>query len=68
MRSLHPERREFYYGAHPGDRIHLSTGRDLRLGDGHQSKPLNYFVYPHVEVAGQPWKGPIEKSFSYSTP
>ncbi len=62
----HPERREFFYGAHPGDRIHLSTGRDLRLGDGHQSKALNYFVYPYVEVAGQPWKGPIEKSFSYS--
>ena len=62
----HPEKKEFFYGTHPGDRIHLSTGRDLRLGDGHAAKPLNYFVYPYVEVAGAAWDGAIEKSFSYS--
>ena len=61
----HPERKEFLYGGHPGDRIHFSTGRDLALGEGHASGPLNYFVYPHVEVAGSLWKGEIEKSFRY---
>ena len=61
----HPERKEFLYGGHPGDRIHFSTGRDLELGEGHASGPLNYFVYPHVEVAGKLWKGSIQKSFRY---
>ncbi len=27
------EKRDFFYGAHPADRIHFTTGRDLRLGD-----------------------------------
>lgn len=62
----HPEKKEFFYGTHPEDRIHLTTGRDLELGEGHSTAPLNYFVYPHVEVGGEAWTGPIEKSFSYS--
>ncbi len=61
----HPERREHFYGTRPADRIHLTTGRDLRLGAAHQGVPLNYFVYPYVEVAGTPWSGEIDKSFSY---
>ena len=28
--------------------------------------PLNYFVYPYVEVDGVPWQGKMEKSFSYA--
>jgi transglutaminase-like putative cysteine protease len=62
----HPEKREFFYGTHPGDRIHFTTGRDLALGDGHTGRPLNYFVYPYVEVGGEAWDGPVEKTFSYS--
>lgn len=62
----HPEKKEFFYGTHPGDRIHLSTGRDIRLGDEQKAPPLNYFVYPHVEVGGAIWTGPVEKRFSYS--
>jgi len=61
----HPEKRELFYGTHPADRIHLTTGRDLRLGADHRDRPLNYFVYPYVEVGGEAWQGPIEKSFSY---
>jgi hypothetical protein len=30
-----------------------------------KSKPLNYFVYPHVEVAGRRWEGALEKRFSF---
>jgi hypothetical protein len=64
----HPEKRDFFYGTHPTDRIHLTTGRGLRLGDDHQDAPLNYFVYPYVEVAGRRWAGAIAKSFSYTAP
>jgi transglutaminase-like putative cysteine protease len=60
-----PEKREFYYGGRPNDRIHFTTGRDLRLGSGHTARPLNYFVYPYVEVAGESFSGEIVKRFSY---
>jgi len=61
----HADKRELFYGTHPADRIHFSTGRDLRLGANHRDQPLNYFVYPHVEVEGRAWKGRIDKKFSY---
>ena len=61
----HPEKRELYYGTQLSDRIHLTTGRDLRLGESHRDRPLNYFVYPYVEVEGVAWKGPVERSFAY---
>jgi transglutaminase-like putative cysteine protease len=61
----HPEKRELFYGTHTADRIHFSTGRDLRLGAAHRDRPLNYFVYPYVEVDGRAWKGEIQKAFSY---
>ncbi|MFP8874807.1 MAG: transglutaminase-like domain-containing protein, partial [Myxococcota bacterium] len=38
--SKHPDRRDFFYGAHPADRIHFTTGRDLRLGEDHRDQPL----------------------------
>ncbi|MEE8093041.1 MAG: transglutaminase-like domain-containing protein, partial [Gammaproteobacteria bacterium] len=61
----HPERRELYFGSQPLDRIHFTTGRDIRLGRGHQDRPLNYFIYPYVEVGGERFDGPIESRFSY---
>jgi transglutaminase-like putative cysteine protease len=61
----HPEKRELFYGTHPADRIHFSTGRDLRLGRDHHGGSLNYFIYPYVEVDGAAHAGPIEKSFSF---
>ncbi len=63
--AKHPEKRELYYGTHPADRIHFSTGRDLRLGPDHRGDPLNYFVYPYVEAGGTAWEGPLEKRFAF---
>ncbi len=61
----HPERREEFYGGQGADRIRFTTGRDLELGPSQTSGPLNYFIYPHVELAGEMWKGAIEKRFTY---
>ncbi len=61
----HPEKRDYFYGSHPEDRIHFSTGRDLRLGAAHQGKPLNYFVYPYIEVGGKAFTGTVKNNFSY---
>jgi transglutaminase-like putative cysteine protease len=60
-----PEKKEYFYGAHPQDRIHFSTGRDIKLGASHQTAPLNYFVYPHIEVAGKVFTGKVNNQFSY---
>ncbi|MBI3781595.1 MAG: transglutaminase domain-containing protein, partial [candidate division NC10 bacterium] len=49
----HKERRDLYFGSQPADRIQFTIGRDLQLGDGHTTGPLNYFIYPHVEVADE---------------
>ena len=60
----HPQRRDLFFGTHPADRLLLTVGRDLELGEGHTTGPLNYFVYPHVEVGGAVWEQ-VEKRFSY---
>jgi len=49
----HPDRRDLYFGCQPLDRIKFTIGRDLRLGPGHTTGPLNYFIYPHIERDGQ---------------
>lgn len=61
----HPERREEFYGGQPADRVLFTIGRDLELGPGHVTGPLNYFIYPHVEVGGHLYEGPLTKSFSF---
>jgi transglutaminase-like putative cysteine protease len=63
--AKHPEQREMLYGGHPADRIHFSTGRDLVLSPGSADAPLNYFIYPYVEVGGKPWAGKVATSFSF---
>jgi transglutaminase-like putative cysteine protease len=49
--SKHPAEREAYFGALDANRIEFSVGRDIRLPQS-QLKPLNYSIYPQVEVDG----------------
>jgi transglutaminase-like putative cysteine protease len=49
----HPEKRDYFFGSHDVNRVQFSMGRDLRLNPAQDGKPLNYFVYPYVEVGGQ---------------
>ncbi len=49
----HPEKRDYFFGSHDVNRMQFSMGRDLRLDPPQQGKPLNYFVYPYVEVDGK---------------
>jgi len=63
--AKHPEKRDYYYGAHPENRIHFSSGRDLSLGAAQKSGPINYFIYPHVELGGELYTGPVTTAFSY---
>lgn len=60
----HPEKREYFFGAHDENRVEFSEGRDLVLSPHQSGEPLNYFVYPYVEVDGKPW-GHVEETFTY---
>ncbi|RME27049.1 MAG: transglutaminase domain-containing protein [Deltaproteobacteria bacterium] len=50
----HPDRRDALFGAQPPDRVEFTVGRDLVLDAHQQGPPLNYFIYPYVEVGGEP--------------
>lgn len=63
--AKHPQKRELYFGSQPADRIHFTTGRDLVLSEGSASMPLNYFIYPYVEVDAMPSRLRLETRFSY---
>ncbi|MDG2285585.1 MAG: transglutaminase domain-containing protein [Alphaproteobacteria bacterium] len=48
-----PDRKDYYFGRLPPDRVIFSTGRDLILEPEQAFGPVNFFVYPHVEVDGE---------------
>jgi transglutaminase-like putative cysteine protease len=48
----HPDKRDYFFGAHDANRIQITVGRDLVLSPPQQGPPLNYFIYPYVEVDG----------------
>ena len=46
-------KKDYFFGAHDDNRVQFSTGRDLVLDPPQSGEPLNYFVYPYVEVDGK---------------
>jgi len=50
----HPEKHDYFFGAHDVDRVQFSLGRDVQLSPRQSAAPLNYFLYPYAEVAGKP--------------
>ena len=61
-----PRRESYYYGNLTENRVQFTTGRDIVLVPPQSGKPLNYFIYPHVEVNGQPWPtGKTRRRFTY---
>lgn len=62
----HPELRQYYFGNLTENRVMFSTGRDLVLTPKQDGPPLNYFIYPYVEVDGKPWPAEkIKRTFTY---
>lgn len=54
-----PKMVEYYFGNLTEDRVTFTVGRDLVLVPKQDGPPLNFFVYPYVEVGGKPY--PLEK-------
>jgi transglutaminase-like putative cysteine protease len=61
----HPENRDYFFGSHDVNRVQFSVGRDLRLNPAQDGKPLNYFVYPYVEVDGKEYAN-VSLAFSFA--
>src|ERR1700691_5653188 len=61
----HQEKRDYFFGSHDVNRVQFSMGRDLRLSPRQNGKPLNYFVYPYVEVDGQEFSN-VDLAFSFA--
>ncbi len=49
-----PALKDYFFGAHDPNRIKFTTGRDIVLEPRQKGEPLNYFIYPYVEVDGVP--------------
>jgi hypothetical protein len=47
------------------NRVQFSVGRDLVLNPAQAGEPLNYFVYPYVEVDGKKWEN-VSNHFSFA--
>src|SRR5581483_7474539 len=64
--NKNPKMKEYYFGNLTADRVSFSTGRDLDLLPQQAGKPLNFFVYPYVEVEGKPYPAEkVSRKFSY---
>lgn len=55
--SSDPSVRHFLFGNLDADRVQFTMGRDIELVPK-TSEPLNYFIYPHAEIAGKPVGAP----------
>jgi hypothetical protein len=64
--NKNPEMADYYFGNLTEDRVAFSVGRDISLVPKQAGPPLNFFVYPYVEVDGKPYASDkIERKFSF---
>jgi transglutaminase-like putative cysteine protease len=62
-----PARHDYYFGHLDAARVAFTMGRDLELTPHQQGEPLNYLIYPYVEVDGKPLpKDSIRNHFEYA--
>ena len=58
------QKEDYFFGSVDANRVQFSTGRDIMLSPKQDGPALNYFVYPYVEVDGQPYEK-LDKQFSF---
>jgi transglutaminase-like putative cysteine protease len=64
--NKNPKMKDYYFGNLTADRVTFTTGRDLTLVPKQDGGPVNFLVYPYVEVDGKPYAAEkIKKKFSY---
>jgi transglutaminase-like putative cysteine protease len=60
----HQEKHDYFFGAHDVNRVQFTQGRDLKLSPAQEGAPLNYFVYPYVEIGGKEYPN-VSIAFSF---
>ena len=64
--NKNPKLKDYYFGNLTENRLTFSTGRDLSLTPKQDGPPLNFFVYPYVEVGGKPYPADkVGRRFSF---
>ncbi|HKB01410.1 MAG TPA: transglutaminase domain-containing protein [Gemmataceae bacterium] len=64
--NKNPKMKDYYFGNLTEDRVTFSTGRDIVLAPKQDGPPLNFFVYPYVEVGGKPYPADkMKRKFGY---
>ncbi|MBI4547428.1 MAG: transglutaminase domain-containing protein, partial [Ignavibacteriae bacterium] len=48
----HTKQQDFFFGGLDENRVQFSIGRDIPIDPALGEKPLNYFIYPYVEIDG----------------
>ncbi len=52
----HQEKKDYFFGSHDVNRVQFSVGRDITLSPKQAGEPLNYFIYPYVEIEGKKYE------------
>jgi transglutaminase-like putative cysteine protease len=60
----HQDKHEYFFGAHDINRVQFTIGRDLKLAPKQDGQPLNFFIYPYVEVDGSEYPN-VSIAFSF---
>jgi hypothetical protein len=59
-----PSKHDYFFGSIDANRVQFTTGRDLTLEPKQDGPTLNYFIYPYVEVDGQPYEA-VDRRFTF---
>ena len=60
----HQEKHDYFFGAHDVNRVQFTQGRDLKLKPAQDGPPLNYYIYPYVEIGGKEYPN-VSIAFSF---
>ena len=62
--SKNPAKKEYFFGAHDENRVQFTIGRDIVLNPPQSDEPINFFIYPYVEVNGKLFSD-VQKKFFF---
>ena len=54
--NRNPSQRQYFFGAHDENRVEFTIGRDIILSPQQNGPPINFFIYPYLELDGEPSK------------
>lgn len=61
-----PSKRDYFFGRIDANRVGFTHGRDIVLVPAQDGPPVNFLIYPYVEVDGKPLPAEsVQRRFSY---